>query len=68
MIQKDLFKNMLAKDMSRKQFLQVVGAGVLGIIGFTNFINNLDKFAKINTAEKPPKNIVAGYGSSAYGR
>jgi hypothetical protein len=68
MIKNKTLQDLLYKDMTRKQFLQVVGAAILGIIGFTNFLNNLDKFAKTQTAHKPSKEIVSGYGSSAYGR
>ena len=68
MLKNKTIQELLNKEMSRKQFLQVAGAAVLGIIGFTNFINNLDKIAKTQTVQKPIKEVVSGYGSSAYGR
>jgi len=68
MIKNKTIQDLLNKEMNRKQFLQVAGAAILGIIGFTNFINNLDKIAKTQTVKKPSKEVVSGYGSSVYGR
>ncbi len=62
-------QDLMQKEMNRKQFLQIVGAGILGLVGFTAFINNLDKFAQKNTAQiKTGQKSQKGYGASAYGR
>lgn len=64
MVNKKLFNELLNKSVDRKQFLQIVGAALLGMVGFTAFIKNLDKFAGHHTGKKP----VSGYGASPYGR
>lgn len=69
MINNKLFQELLNKDMTRKQFLQVIMAGILSIVGFTAFLNNLDKFARTNTQQNESKRVAdRGYGSSPYGR
>lgn len=67
MIKNKSIQQLLGKDMTRKQFLQIVAAGLLGLIGFTNFINNLDKFVGSHTDNRSSKDIASGYGGSAYG-
>ena len=67
-----MFKNttiqeLLSKEMNRKEFLQVMGAAILGIIGISGFLSNLNKFAKTQI-KQPKQNVTSGYGSSAYGR
>ena len=67
-----MFKNttiqeLLSKEMNRKEFLQVMGAAILGIIGISGFLSILNKFAKTQT-KQPKQNVTSGYGSSAYGR
>jgi predicted tellurium resistance membrane protein TerC len=64
MINKKIFNELLQKDMSRKQFLQMAGAAVLSVIGFTAFLKNLEKFAGHHSGKK----VERGYGSSSYGR
>lgn len=61
-------KDILSRNLTRKQFLQVIAAGILSIIGLTSFLNNLDKLFVGQEAEKPNKKISSGYGNSAYGR
>ena len=68
-----MFKNatiqeLLSKEMNRKEFLQVMGAAILGLIGISGFLSNLNKFAKTQTKPQPKQSISSGYGSSAYGR
>lgn len=64
MINTKLIQDLTRKEMSRKQFLQLVGAAILSVIGFTAFLKNLDKFATTQTRQVKTK---AGYGSSPYG-
>lgn len=62
-------ENLLKKEMTRKDFLKLTGATLVGIVGISNVLKNLDKFAtpeKTPTAEKAKAS--RGYGSSAYGR
>ncbi|MDZ7786478.1 MAG: hypothetical protein U5L95_05155 [Candidatus Saccharibacteria bacterium] len=60
------FQELLERDMTRKEFLQYLGMGLLGIVGVSSIANNLQKsgFVHRQTSEKP----AAGYGMSAYGR
>ncbi len=58
---------LLQKEVSRKEFLRYVGAAILGVIGITQILNNLQKSLapqkKIESSEK-----TAGYGATPYGR
>ncbi len=63
MINTEILQQLTSKELSRKQFLQLVGAAILSIVGFTAFLNNLDKFANTQTRQK----VKRGYGNSAYG-
>lgn len=61
-----LHQELFNKQLTRKQFLQVIGATILSVIGFTAFITNLNQFAQ----NKPstPTDIGLDYGESAYGQ
>jgi hypothetical protein len=59
---KDQLQTLLNKEMSRKEFLQHVGAALLMLFGISGLINSLThKTTQTNRVQ----NI--GYGSSAYG-
>lgn len=51
---------LFSKEMSRKEFLQHIGSGMLIFFGVTGLINALTK-------DPGPKAASRGYGSSAYG-
>lgn len=58
-------KSLLEKDVDRKEFLQYVGVGALGVLGITTVIKNLEElFGKRSNHQVQN----AGYGSSPYGR
>lgn len=59
-------QELLKKDMTRKEFIQVLGAAGLGIIGLTAFLKNIDLFAQSQTQPKSVRKT--GYGTSMYGR
>lgn len=60
---------LMRQDMSRKEFLQVIGVGILGIIGVTTLLQNLRHFAEVSSKQKPANtNVISGYGSTPYGR
>lgn len=61
----DELQELMQKEMSRKEFLRIVGAGVLGIIGVTGLLQNLHKLAGAHTKQNQS---VSGYGSSPYGK
>jgi len=70
MINNKLFQDLLEKEMDRKQFLKVLAAGVVGLIGITAFMNNLEKVSRIEVkpSETNPQISSKGYGGSAYGK
>jgi hypothetical protein len=60
---------LLHKDMSRKEFLRVMGTGALGVVGITGFLQNLNKMAGVQTSTgAQTKQMSSGYGSSPYGK
>lgn len=65
MLKIDSLQGLLEKEVSRKEFLQLAGAAILGIIGFTSFVNNIHKFTKSQTSKSKG---ASGYGNASYGR
>lgn len=61
-LQDDLFE----RQLSRKQFLQVIGATILSVIGFTSFIKNLAKFTQNNRTSQQESGF--NYGETTYGQ
>ncbi|MDB5176305.1 MAG: hypothetical protein JWM81_1163 [Candidatus Saccharibacteria bacterium] len=59
--------SVLQKEMTRKEFLRLAGAGVLGIVGITGFLQNVNKLASPGNHAKSVTQ-AHGYGSSPYGR
>lgn len=62
-------QNLLQREMTRKDFLKLTGATLVGVVGISNVLKNLDKFAtpeKVSVARS--EKTSTGYGSSAYGR
>ena len=51
----------MAKEMSRKQFVAVLGAACLSIFGLSAILDILSGSSKVQTASK------YGYGSGPYG-
>lgn len=57
--------DLLQKEVSRKEFLKYIGVAILGVIGITQLLNNLQKsLAPKQIEHKQP----TGYGASPYGR
>lgn len=67
MVDLSKFQELLEQDMSRKEFLRYVGVAILGIVGVTNFANNVSKSVLVTNKNTTGKN-ASGYGMSAYGR
>jgi len=65
MIQLPNAQELLQKEMNRKEFLQHVGIGVLGVVGVTALISNLEKFFN---PKKENSESQSGYGYSPYGK
>lgn len=53
---------LLSKEMSRKEFLQHIGSGMLVLFGISGLMKAL-----LQTQPKINRPTSAGYGSSAYG-
>ena len=53
-------KNLTQKEMTRKEFLLVLGLGIASILGFSGLIRLL-------TGKHPHQHIADGYGSTLYG-
>lgn len=54
------FNNLLQKQMDRKEFLKIVGAGVVAISGAGTIVKMFDSGIKT-------KQQTVGYGASVYG-
>ena len=59
------FETLLHKEMSRQEFLRLVGAGILGVVGVTTLVQNLQKLASSPQAKR--SRTTSGYGMSPYG-
>lgn len=53
----------LQKEMSRTEFLGLVGAGLLSMVGITSMLKNLGSL----THKSSPKSGVLNYGTDNYG-
>lgn len=62
--------SLLQENMTRKEFLRLSGAAILGIVGVTSLVSNLQNLSNSKTIveTKETGKVVAGYGSSAYGK
>lgn len=54
---------LLNRELTRSEFLKLIGASILGVIGVTSLLQNLTISTQPTTDEKP-----SGYGDSPYGR
>lgn len=61
-IRDDLFN----QEVDRKQFLQIVGVSILGLIGVTTFLQNLIKFSQPKGASQRQESL--NYGETFYGQ
>jgi hypothetical protein len=57
-------QQLLTKDVSRKEFLAIVGLGILSIFGLSSIIKFLTGH---NISLENHAKVKGGYGSSAYG-
>jgi hypothetical protein len=55
--------DLMQKEVDRKEFLKIAGAGLLGIIGVTGALQSLGKIASPSQQSQS-----RGYGSSPYGK
>lgn len=57
---------LMQQEVSRKEFLRYVGIALLGVIGVTSMLQNLNK--SLGEHATPTQKPSTGYGVSAYGR
>lgn len=61
------FQELMTKELTRKQFLQLLGVMIIGLLGFNNLINMLTHYSRgqaNNRAQLQDKN---GFGSNKFG-
>jgi hypothetical protein len=61
-IMNDKIQDLLAKEISRKDFLGLIGAGILSVVGVSTLLKNI---GGIKTSSVQTKEL--GYGQSTYG-
>lgn len=61
----DKTQELLQQEVSRKEFLKYAGIAMLGLIGISGMIQNLNKAL---SSQRSSQKIGKGYGASAYGR
>lgn len=70
MLKTEKIQSLLNTEMCRKDFLKSVGAGVLGLIGFTAFVKNIDSFTQTlttNNNQTTSSTAYSAYGETPYG-
>lgn len=58
--------NVMAREVSRGEFLKLVGVAMLGVVGFVGFLKHLHEVPPQTVSRK--HSTSGGYGGSAYGR
>jgi hypothetical protein len=58
---------LLEKEVTRKEFLQFLGAALITIFGLNNFIALLTQTTQTTTSHASDKNGQHGFGSSRFG-
>lgn len=56
-------QELFQREVSRKEFVRLLGLAILGVVGVTGMLSNLDKSLNAKRSNK-----AAGYGNSSYGR
>ncbi len=62
---KKVLENLLTKDMNRKEFLGLIGAGALSVVGITALAKNLEGL--LGSATTSVKKAQLDYGDNTYG-
>ncbi len=64
----DIHKNLLQKEMTRKEFLQFAGSSLVILFGLTNVLALLNHFTKAaNSTTIPNLEASHGFGSRKFG-
>ena len=64
---KQQLDSMMKREVSRSEFLQIIGVALFGLIGVTGFLKNLHESIPAPTTGKNHP-ASGGYGRSVYGR
>lgn len=66
MIRLDKLESLMQTEVNRKEFLKYVGVALLGLIGATTMLQNLNK--ALDHKKPGQKTQKSGYGATPYGR
>lgn len=64
---KQQLDNVMQREVSRSEFLKLVGVALLGLIGIVGFLKNLHEIVPSQAVAKN-HSTTGGYGGTAYGR
>ena len=62
-------QELFARQLTRKEFIKLLGVALLSMVGVNNFIAMLNKSAKRNPEKAVAENVQAakGFGASKFG-
>ncbi|HEX4662474.1 MAG TPA: hypothetical protein VH144_02575 [Candidatus Saccharimonadales bacterium] len=63
----ELRKKLLARQMTRQEFLQFMGASILVVFGLSNLMSFLKNIAEPAPKAKPKEEVAHGFGSRKFG-
>ena len=56
-------KELIQKEMTRKEFMSTIGFGLVSVLGFSSFLELLGKSSQHTSYRQ----VSVGYGSGSYG-
>lgn len=65
MLKNEVIKDLLQREMTRKEFLRVVGLAVLTLFGVSNMLKSMEQ--TLVTKKTATQKNLDEYGESAYG-
>ena len=60
------YQELVEREVSRKDFIKLIGGGIIALIGMSNFISYLAHFHRTGTP-KPTIESRHGFGSRTFG-
>lgn len=67
MVKGELKKSLLEREMSRKEFLQIAGGSLVGVLGLTNFAELLLNANKPAQQTQTPQKKPYAFGNRRFG-